>query len=250
MTIALSIAATAALYAWGVLRARARGRAIAPLALAAFAAGLVALAASLEGPLDDLADSSLSWHMVQHFALTSVVAPLLLLGAPVRVALAAAPPAGARALARVLASRPVAFLTQPAIAWLQFMLVLYGAHFSPLYEAALENETVHAFEHLALLGSALIFWTPVLAVAPAPHAPSHLVRILMVFLALPVMSFLGFIFYVAHRVFYAHYAALPGALADQTNAGAVMWIAGGAPLFAAMLALVADWGARERRLET
>jgi putative copper resistance protein D len=46
---------------------------------------------------------------------------------------------------------------------------------------------------------------------------------------------------------YAHYAKLPGALADQTNAGAVMWIAGGGPLFVALLWLVAEWGARERR---
>jgi cytochrome c oxidase assembly factor CtaG len=94
----------------------------------------------------------------------------------------------------------------------------------------------------------LIFWTPVLAVAPAPHAPSHIVRILMLFLALPISGFLGFIFYVARTPLYAHYAALPNALADQQNAGAVMWIAGGAPLFVALLWCVADWGARERRL--
>jgi cytochrome c oxidase assembly factor CtaG len=48
-------------------------------------------------------------------------------------------------------------------------------------------------------------------------------------------------------VLYPHYAVHSGALADQTNAGAVMWIAGGAPLFVALLWLVAEWGARERR---
>jgi cytochrome c oxidase assembly factor CtaG len=60
-------------------------------------------------------------------------------------------------------------------------------------------------------------------------------------------AFLGFIFYVARHVMYPHYAAFPGALADQMNAGAVMWICGGGPLFVALLWLVADWGARERR---
>jgi putative copper resistance protein D len=248
--IALSLAASVALYAWGVLRARARGRIVPRGALVAFAAGLAVLGAALAGPLDGFSDRYLSWHMVQHLLLSSVAAPFLVLGAPTRVALGALPPAQARSLARALASTPVALLTQPSVAWLQFVAVLYVVHFSPLYEAALENEAIHAGEHVLLLVSALVFWTSVLAVAPVPHAPSHPVRILLLFLALPVTSFLGFIFFVSHRPFYAHYAVVPGAAADQVNAGAVMWIAGGAPLFVAMLALVAAWGERERRLET
>jgi cytochrome c oxidase assembly factor CtaG len=69
----------------------------------------------------------------------------------------------------------------------------------------------------------------------------------MLFLALPMSAFLGFVFYVTRGVLYAHYAG-PSALADQANAGAVMWIAGCAPLLVALLWCVADWGARERRL--
>ena len=87
---------------------------------------------------------------------------------------------------------------------------MHGTHFSPLYEAALENEGLHALEHALYLGSALLFWQPLLAVAPAPHAPSHPVRILALFLALPMSAFLGFAFYVTQRVLYPHYAAPPG----------------------------------------
>ncbi len=250
MTIVAFVALGGALYGWGVLRARRVGRTIPAGAVATYGCALLVIVATLAGPFDELSDRWFSWHMVQHFALSTVAAPLLLLGAPVRVAFAASPPRAARALARMLASKPVAFVTQPAVAWLQFMFVLYGIHFSPFYEAALENETVHACEHVVLLVSGIIFWLPVLAVAPTPHAPPYYVRILMLFLALPVMSFLGFIIYVTHRVMYPHYAALPGALEDQTNAGAVAWITGGTPLFLAMLALVAAWGARERRMQT
>jgi cytochrome c oxidase assembly factor CtaG len=248
MTIALPIALAAALYGWGVLRARRAHRAFPPRAIVLYALGLIALAGSLLGPLDALADGALSWHMLQHLLLVSVVAPLLLLGAPLRLALAALPARPAAALARALASPALRVLTHPALAWLQFAAVLYGTHFSPLYEAALENEAAHAFEHALYLGSALLFWQPLLAVAPAPHAPPHPVRILALFLALPMSAFLGFALYVTRHVLYAHYAARPGALADQTAAGALMWIAGGGPLFAALLWCVADWGARERRL--
>jgi cytochrome c oxidase assembly factor CtaG len=125
---------------------------------------------------------------------------------------------------------------------------LYLVHLSPLYEAALEHPPVHALEHALFLVSALIFWTPVLAIAPAPYAPGHPVRLLMLFLALPTSAFLGFILYVMRAPLYAHYAAFPGALADQQNAGAVMWIAGGGPVLVALLWCVADWGTRERRL--
>jgi putative copper resistance protein D len=195
-----------------------------------------------------LADASLAWHMVQHLALLTLAAPLLLLGAPLRLAMAALPARSATALARALNSTPLRVLTHPAFAWLQFAVVLYGTHFSPLYEAALENEAVHIGEHALYMASALMFWTPLLAVAPAPHAPSHPVRLLALFLALPMSAFLGFAFYVTQHVVYVHYAGNPGALDDQMNAGAVMWLAGGGPLLLALLWCVADWGARERRL--
>ncbi|MBD5654581.1 MAG: cytochrome c oxidase assembly protein, partial [Candidatus Eremiobacteraeota bacterium] len=172
----------------------------------------------------------------------------LLLGAPVRLALAAFPRPAATWLARVLRSTVMRVLEHPAVAWLQFAAVLYVAHFSPLYEAALEHPAIHLLEHAMFLGSALVFWMPVLAVAPAPHAPAHIVRLLMLFLALPMSAFLGFILYVMRAPLYAHYTALPGALADQTNAGAVMWIAGSAPILFALLWCVADWGVHERRL--
>jgi putative copper resistance protein D len=247
MTLSLLVLSFA-VYAFAFSSVRAGGRAFPWRAAAAFGAGLAVVGASLAGPIDTLADASLAWHMAQHLALVTVAAPLLLLGAPLRLAMAALPPRPAAALARALNSMPLRVLTHPAFAWLQFTVVLYGTHFSPLYEAALENEAVHIAEHVLYLASALIFWTPLLAVAPAPHAPSHPVRLLALFLALPMSAFLGFAFYVTQHVLYAHYAARAGALDDQMNAGAVMWLAGGGPLLLALLWCVGDWGARERRL--
>ena len=246
MTVAL-LGIVLALYGWGLVRVRAAGRTFPAAAAVCWCGGCAIAGAAVLGRLDALADTSLAWHMVQHLALVAFAAPLLLLGAPLRLALAALPARAASRAAAVLRSGPLRALTHPAVAWLQFAIVLYVSHFSPLYEAALENDGVHAAEHLLYMTSALIFWTPLLAVAPAPHAPPHPVRILALFLALPMSAFLGFAFYVEHRVLYAHYAAQPGALADQMNAGAVMWLAGGTPLLAALLAIVADWGARERR---
>ena len=245
--IVAGIVATIALYVCAFARLNRTGRNIGTGPLVAFALAMVTLASVLLGPMDKLADASLSWHMVQHMVLLDVTAPLLVLSAPLRLVLAALPTREATGVARAFAHAPLRWLAHPAIAWLQMAAVLYGVHFSPLYEAALENEAVHAAEHLLFIVSGVIFWMPLLAVAPAPHAPSHPLRLLSVFLAFPMSAFLGFAFYVARHVLYPHYAPEPNAVADQMNAGAVMWIAGGTPLFIALLWIIADWGTRERR---
>ena len=248
MILGLSLLLTAALYGWGLVTLARVRRPFPRSAPFAFGAGLVVIASVLFGPMDALADASLSWHMVQHLALISVAAPLLIFGAPVRLALGALPPRAAAALARALGSTPMRVIDHPLFGLGLLTLVLYGTHFSALYERALENETVHAGEHALYLGTGLLFWMPVFAVAPAPHARSHPLRILALFLSLPASAFLGFAFYVTNRVLYPHYAAQPNALADQMNAGAVMWLSAGTPVLLALLWCVADWAARERRL--
>jgi putative copper resistance protein D len=248
MMLALMLAASAALYAWGWLRVARAHRPFPRFAPLAFAAGLAVVAASLLGPLDGLSDASLSWHMTQHLALITLAAPLLLMGAPVRLALAALPARAATILARALNSPPMRVVDQPLFGLALLTVVLYGTHFSPLYERALEDENVHAWVHVLYLVTALIYWNPIFAIAPAPHAPSHPARILALFLSLPMSAFLGFGFYVTNHVLYAHYATRPGALADQMNAGAVMWLSAGTPVLLALLWCVADWGARERRI--
>jgi cytochrome c oxidase assembly factor CtaG len=248
MILVVSLVASAGLYGWGWWRVACAHRPFPRFAPCAFGAGLAVIAASLFGPIDELSDTSLSWHMVQHLALITIAAPLLLMGAPVRLALAALPARAAATLARVLNSGPMRVIDNPLFGLGLLIVVLYGTHFSPLYERALENETVHAWLHVLYLVTGLIYWNPIFAIAPAPHAPSHPARILALFLSLPMTAFLGFGFYVTNRVLYPHYAARGGALDDQMNAGAVMWLSAGTPVLLALLWCVADWGARERRV--
>jgi cytochrome c oxidase assembly factor CtaG len=248
MTIVAPLLVAAALYAWGWTRVCAAGRSFSPFATFSFALALVTIGIVLGEPVDALADGSLPWHMIQHLALISFAAPLLLLGAPHRLALAALPPRYARTLARALSSAPLRVLEHPVFGFLLLTTVLYGTHFSPFYEAALENDGLHAVEHALYLTAALIYWAPIFAVAPAPHAAPHPVRILSLFLSLPMSAFLGFALYTTNRVLYLHYARNPNALLDQMNGGEVMWLAGGTPVIAVLLWCVADWGAHERRL--
>ena len=69
---------------------RARGR--------QFLAGLAIVLIALESPIDTASATSFSVHMVQHLLLTMVAAPLLVLGAPVTLALLSCSPANRRRL--------------------------------------------------------------------------------------------------------------------------------------------------------
>jgi cytochrome c oxidase assembly factor CtaG len=237
------------LYLRGVGRVHRPERRLANRA-ACFLGGLAALWIALQSPIDSYADVRLSVHMVQHLLLTMVAAPLLVLGAPVTLLLRAATPAFRRRwVLPPLRSRPVRLLTAPVVSWTQFALVLWGSHFSPLYDAAVRNAGIHVLEHLLYLGSAALFWSPVAGIDPSPKRLSHPARLLYVFLAMPQASFLGLAMWGSSRVLYRSYAAGLGAAAldDQRLAGTIMGSVGMLFLVAALGLVLLDWLRREER---
>jgi cytochrome c oxidase assembly factor CtaG len=248
-TVVAALLASGALYLRGVRRVRRPDRKLANRA-ACFLGGLAVIWVALQSPIDTYADTRLSVHMVQHLLLTMVAAALLVLGAPVTLALRASTPAFRRRwLLPLLRSRPVRLLTAPQVAWAQFALVLWASHFSPLYEAAVRNDGVHALEHLLYVASAVLFWSPVAGVDPSPKRLSHPARLLYLFLAMPQTSFLGLAMWGADRVLYpAYQAALgPATLDDQRLAGTIMGSAGMFVMVPALGLVLLDWLAREER---
>ena len=249
--VALGVVAAAFGYLVADARVRrARGRVPRSRARLAFFAGLGVLVIALTGPLDAAVSTSFSVHMVQHLLLTMIAAPLLLLGAPVTLALQAWPGTPRRWLLATLRSAPARVLGNPLVAWALFFVVLWGIHFTSLYEAALRNDGVHAFEHIALLVTALLFWMPIVRADPVTSGLSYPARILYLFVAMPAMAFLGLTIVTSRHVLYPAYAQADGvarALADQRAAGAIMW-AGTMVLIVPALGLVLlDWMRADER---
>jgi putative copper resistance protein D len=216
----------------------------------ALLAGLIVLAIVLGPWFDVLSDRAFAWHMLAHVIIMLVAAPLLLLGAPLRRLLALLPTGAARRVSHTLRTPLLLTLASPVVAWLAFAVVLYATHFSPMYEAALDHPAVHGFEHVLYLTVALVFWNPILAVAPAPHALSYPARIFYVFMAMPICGFLALAIYTASHPMYPNYAARLGsaaALVDQAYGGEIMWLGGGAALFVALIGLAAQWLRDEER---
>jgi putative membrane protein len=216
----------------------------------AFVAGTGLIATVLSGPIDELADSvSLSVHMTQHLLLTLVVPPLWLFGTP------------AWALRPLLRLRPVAragfVLTRPLVALALASGVLIGWHMPVLYDAALEHETLHALEHLTLLGGALLAWWPVLGPLPEWPRPTPPVQILYLFLCMVPMTLIAAPITLAEDTLYRFYAhvVVPAwwplsPLADQRLAGILMWTAGTFGYISATTVIFFHWASREGQEET
>ncbi|MFN2388632.1 MAG: cytochrome c oxidase assembly protein [Actinomycetota bacterium] len=234
---ALAITAAVYLGALGRVRGRSRGRAV------AFVGGLALLGASVASPIAQAAEELLSWHMVQHLVMVFAVAPLLVLGAPVTLALRAAPGRVRAAAGRLMHRGFPRLLLHPMTAWIGFALVLWGVHFSPLYDLAAGDPLWHALEHGLLLGAALLFWIPVAGGAPGPRL-SHPVRLLYLVAAMPIQAFLGLAIYSAGAVLYPHYAeerSAAAAFGDQRDAGVIMWVGGDLAFVGAIAVVVWGW---------
>jgi putative membrane protein len=236
-------------YAVRIYRRRLPQRAFPLTRSTAFYAGTALMAIALSPAMDVRADTSFAMHMLQHLLLAFAAPPLLLLGAPLLLLVTVLPRAGARRITALASSRAGRILFAPLTGFLAFVFVLWGTHFSPLYELALERPGVHAIEHALFFGSAMLFWSAVVQVGYAPHPVPFPARMLFLFLAIPQGAFVAFALAASRTALYPHYVHTLGAaaLADQRAGADLMWILGGFLLFAAFMCEAGAWAVAERR---
>lgn len=221
----------------------------------AFLGGLAAIAVALMSGIDRYDTTLFSIHMVQHMLLTMVAAPLIALGAPITTLLRAASPNVRRTvILPILHSRVMKVLSFPVVSWLVFAGVMWGTHFSPLFDASLENPLIHDLEHALYLGAGLLFWWPAIGLDPSPWRMPHPVRAMYVFLQMPQNTFLAVTILNSTVVLYAHYATTirswgPSVLEDQQIAGGVMWLTGDILFLAELGAILAGWMIHEKARE-
>jgi len=255
LQIPLLLAAGAYLWAVGRVDALHPSSRVPRNRIVAFLGGIVAIEIALQSGIEAYDTTLFSVHMVQHVLLMMVAAPLLVLGAPITLLLrVASHEQRRRYILPVLHSRVVRAITHPVVAWLLFAGVMWGTHFSAVFDESLENPLIHDLEHLLYLGAALLFWWPAVGVDPTPWRMAYPARILYLFLQMPQNTFLALAIFSASAPLYPHYATLartwgPTTLADQQAAGAIMWVVGDLVFLVAILGVVLAWMRDEERRE-
>ena len=174
--------------------------------------------------------------MIQHVLLMMLIPPLILMGAPHLVLLFGMPKAILHGVLRpFLGWTPQKSLTlillHPVNCWLAFVATTLTWHTPVMFEVALRSELWHAVEHFCFLGTALLFWWPVIQPWPSRARWPRWAMIPYLFLADFQNTVLSAFLIFCDRVLYPTYAAAPrivgmSALEDQAAAGAIMWVPG------------------------
>ncbi|HEY7255055.1 MAG TPA: cytochrome c oxidase assembly protein [Solirubrobacterales bacterium] len=219
---------------------REHGRQPSPLRQASFACGMALIVLATVGPLDALADDFVFGHMIQHTLLLDEVSLLLALGLTGPIL---APVLGKPGLKRLQ------LLMHPVAAVLLWLIVMYGWHAPPLYQAAEESELIHLLEHSCFLLAGVTMWLALLGPFPKPEWFGNGAK--AVYVAVVHFSSMGLanILMWSGTVLYPFYVTSDRAhhvepLGDQSIAGVILMVQSMMLMLGVLAWLVLRW-ARE-----
>ncbi|MEV7288523.1 cytochrome c oxidase assembly protein [Streptomyces sp. NPDC093252] len=246
------------LYGWGVLRLTRRGDKWPVGRTVAFGVGVLSIVLVTCTGLNDYGMVMFSVHMVQHMVISMLSPIMILLGAPITLALRALPPAGRgrkgprELLLAVLHSRYVRIITHPVFTIPLFIASLYGLYFTPLFDFLMGSTPGHIAMMVHFLAVGLIFFWPIMGIDPGPHRPGHLMRMLELFAGMPFHAFFGIALMMASEPMVKAYENPPASLgidvlSDQNAAGGIAWAFSEIPSVLVLIALIFQWYASDQR---
>ncbi len=229
--VAFALALVALVYLRGWLRLRSDF----PLRrVAAFMGGLFLLGILMGSPLSTLDHDLLTAHMSNHLALMTIVAPLMLAGAPGLVLWQ-----GHRAklgrgfhisfLCSEPAQRFLRFFKRPVFCWLSATATVIGWHIPAVFQLAMRSRWWHDAEYASFLVAGLLFWWPVFQPLSSAREGPRWSTPLYLFLATLPCDILSAFLVFCGRVVYPSYLSAPrffnlSPIQDQQCAGALMWV--------------------------
>jgi cytochrome c oxidase assembly factor CtaG len=239
--IVLELAVVAA-YCYGVVRVHTFGRGWPTYRLVSFVLGVASLALVLQSGFASYDDDLLWVHMTQHLVLMMVAAPLLAMGAPVRLCLAAGSGSVRRFVAEILhdpSMRLIAGTTAAVLLPLDYFGSMAVYLLTPLYRLSELNQGFHEFVHVYFLACGLMFWVPMLGQDPVAWRPTLRLKLALVTAGVPIYVAISAAMFAEGR-----FISPAHSLAD-IHRGAVAMLVGGVVLTLAGDALVL-WCERRR----
>ena len=181
------------LYLWGAFRVRKRhprrpwplGRTI------LFLLGLLVINLATQSGIGTY-DDTLFWdHMIQHLMLLMIAPPLLVAGMPVTLLLHASRNPVHAWVIRIVRSKPVTWITWPAVGIVAYAAVIVGTHLTNFMNLVIQYDAVHEAEHVLYLVVGYLYFLPLVGKEPIKWKVSYPLRLFLLFLAMPVDAFTG-----------------------------------------------------------
>jgi len=251
--VTASVVVAAGLYLWGVLRV-ARRHPVRPWPMwrtCMFFGGLAIVVLALQSGIGRY-DDVLFWdHMIQHLMLVMAAPPLLIFGQPITLLMHASRNPLHTWVKRAVRSKVASFLTWPVFGFAAYAVAIIVAHLTGLANLIARNQVAHDSEHVGFLVVGYLFFLPIIGSEPIRWRLSYPVRLVLLFLVMPVDTFTGLVLSGAS----ANAPGLPpgprppwagSAVGDLHAGGSVMWVGGDGIMFLLMMVVFLLWATDTR----
>ncbi len=236
--------------AYWYLSEREARKSISAVRQISYLSGLTLTFALLVGPVPHYAVRIFWVHMIQHIGLMMLISPLLVLGAPMAVAVQSKYKRIRKFIRKVGGITLLRVLFKPQVGFGIFLAVLIGTHFSSLANWGMTNPNGHCLELILFLVGGFIYYYPVMEGNPHPFFVPYSLRVISLFAMMLPETMVGFFLYSGNRVLHSlpMSTSMKMGLADQHQGGAIMW-AMGMLIDTIWIVLAAkDWFANEQLL--
>jgi putative copper resistance protein D len=250
-------AALVGAYIAGVVRLRRRGDAWPWYRTALWIAGWAVIVITTSSGLGKYGMVMFSAHMVQHMAINMLAPILLVLAAPVTLALRALRPdraGGPREwLLAAVHSRWSRLVSKPLVALFIYLTSLYLMYFTGMFEWAMRSHFGHLFMTAHFLAAGSLFFWVIIGPDPKPQPLSYPAKVLLYFVSIVFHAIFGLTLMMGTALIAGDWytqLAIPwigDLLADQRAGGGIAWAFGEIPSLIIICVLIAQWTRAEDR---
>ncbi len=249
----------AILYVGGVIRLRRRGDRWPVGRTIAWLLGLAMLFYTTNGVLNVYEAYLFSQHMLAHMMLTMLIPLVLVLGAPVTLALRATARRddgswGGREWILWAVQTPYSkVITHPAVAAVVFAGSLWVFYFSGLFRWSMVDHLGHQWMIVHFLISGYLFALSMVGIDPVPYRFPYPLRLVTLFATMAAHAFFGVTMMTGDGLMLADWFGAMGRtwgatpLEDQRTGGGIAWGIGELPTLALALVVAVQWSRSDDR---
>ena len=242
-----------ALYIAGVIRLARRGDRWPVGRTVAWVVGMLLFFYTTNGALNAYEQYLFSVHMLGHMLLAMLIPLVLVLGAPVTLALRATEKRtdgswGGREWIMWMVQTPYSkVITHPVIAAVMFTGSLWVFYFTPIARWAAEEHLGHQWMIVHFLVSGYLFCLSMVGIDPVPYRFPYPLRLVTLFATMASHAFFGVTLMTGDNLLLADWYGAMGRtwgatpLEDQATGGGIAWGIGELPTFALALVVAIQW---------